>query len=152
MVALVTSILVSVLMSVGIFVYASRRPEGTPVTWGEAMVGSTYVFFLAFLAYGIVPHQWLTLAENEWGFRADKIVYGWGNFLQPKSQGGNFPFDITLRAVSDAIAAGLYIVFIGAQIWMWSFWQKRAQRSKDKAAAAAEIDKSTYGRPLMKQG
>ena len=61
MVALVTSILVSALMSVGIFWYARRRPVGTPLTWGEAMVGAAYVFFLSFLAYGVVPHQWLTL-------------------------------------------------------------------------------------------
>ncbi len=152
MAALVTSMLVSVLMTLGIFWYAKRRPVDAELTWGEAMVGSVYVFFLCFLVYGIVPHQWLTLAENEWGFRADKIVYGWGNVVQPISEGGHFPFNITLRAVSDGIATVLYVVFVAAQVWIWAFWQKRAQRAKDAASVTPEIDKSTYGRPLVKRG
>ncbi len=152
MAALVTSILVSVLMTFGIFAYAKRRPVDADLTWGEAMVGSVYVFTLCFLVYGIVPHQWLTLAENEWGFRADKIVYGWGDIVRPISEGGHFPFDITLRAVSDAVAAGLYIVFVAGQVWLWAWWQKRAQRAKEAASSVPEIDKSTYGRPLVKRG
>ena len=152
MVALVTSILVSVLMSVGVFIYAKRRPLDASLTWGEAMVASVYVFFLCFMVYGVVPHQWLILAENEWGFRADKILWGVGGIIRPKSQGGWFPFDITLRAVSDAVAAGMYIVFVAAQVMMWSSWQNRAKKAKEKLASAGQIDKSSYGRPLVKQG
>lgn len=148
MVALVTSILFSLAMTYGVLWYAKRRPVGTPVSWGEAMVGSVYVFFLSFLAYGVIPHQWLVLAENELSWRADRIVFGPGNILQPQSQGGWFPFDITYRTVSDSIAAGFYIVFLGAQIWLWSAWQGR-----DKAAAkSTAVVTSTYGRPLIKQG
>jgi hypothetical protein len=151
MAALITSIVVSLAMSWGIFWYAQRRPVGTPVTWGEAMVGSTYVFFLAFLAYGVVPHQWLTLAENEWGFRADRILYGVGDIVKPISRGGWFPFDITYRALSDTVAVIFYVVFLGAQIWMWARWQNRTQISDSKAKAALE-QTSSFGRPLIKQG
>ena len=151
MAALVTSIVVAVLMAVAIFWYAKRRPVGTSVTWGEAMVGAVWVYFLAFLAYGVIPHQWLTLAENEWGFRGDRILYGPGNIVQPISQGGWFPFDITYRAISDTIAVVFYVVFLGVQIWMWARWQNRSQRAEARTQAAL-AKTSSFGRPLIKQG
>ncbi len=151
MAALVTSTVVAILMSVLIFAYAKRRPVGTPVTWGEAMVGSVYVFFLAFLAYGVIPHQWLTLAENEWGFRADRILYGKGDIVRPISQGGWLPFDITYQALSDTVAVLFYAVFLGAQIWMWAAWQSRGKTAEAKSQAALATT-SSFGRPLIKQG
>jgi hypothetical protein len=147
-VALITSILVLVAMTIGVLRYAKRRPVGTPVTWGEAIVGAVYVYLMTFLAYGVVPHQWLTLAENEFGWRASKLVYGPGNILQSKSLGGSFPFDLTYRSVSDSIAALFYIVFLAGQIGLWLVWQNRGKRA-DKGT---QIVKSTYGRPLIKQG
>jgi hypothetical protein len=140
----------TIAMSAALFIYGSRRPEGTPLTWGEAMLGSVWVFFLAFLAYGIVPHQWLTLAENEWSFRADRIVELWG-LVRPQSLGGWFPFDITYRAVSDTIATLFYGVFIVAQIVMFLRWQDRTKRAESKTQAAL-AKTSSFGRPLIKQG
>ncbi len=151
MVALVTSILVAVVMAVGIFWYAGRRPVGTPVTWGEALVGSVYVFFLAFLAYGVIPHQWLTMAENEFNFRADRLLVGPGEILKPIHQGGWVPFDIPYRALSDTVAVIFYVVFLGLQIWMWARWQNRDKRAESKALLASN-QTSSFGRPLLKQG
>ncbi|MGH1490501.1 MAG: hypothetical protein ACRBK7_14120 [Acidimicrobiales bacterium] len=151
MAALVTSTLVGILMTVGILAYAKRRPVGTPVTWGEAMIGSTYVFFLAFLAYGVIPHQWLTLAENEWSFRADRIMFGKGDIIKPISQGGWFPVDITYQAISDTVAVLFYVVFLGMQIWLWAAWQNRDKTAESKAKAALS-QTSSFGRPLIKQG
>lgn len=148
MVALITSLLATVLMTVGVLWYAKRRPVGTPVTWGEAMLGAAYVFWLHFLAYGIVPHQWLTLAENELSWRADRMVFGPGNIIQPQSQGGWFPVDITYRTISDSIGSAFYIVFLVGQIWLWLAWQGRGKKAEKSTA----VVKSTYGRPLVKQG
>lgn len=141
MVALVVSIIAAVVMTIGILWYARRRPKGTPDTWGEAMLGSAYVFFLAFLAYGIIPHQWLTLAENELSWRADRLV------VSP-ADGPLIPFDITYRTLSDSIAGVFYVIFLGGQIWLWLVWQNR-DKQKDKST---EVVKSSYGRPLVKQG
>ncbi len=151
MAAFVTSTIVTIAMCVAVFVYGRRRPVGTPVTWGEAMIGSAWVFFIAFMAYGVIPHQWLTMAENEWSFRADRIVSGPYGIVRPISQGGWFPFDITYRAISDSVAALLYVIFIGVQIWMWSLWQNRGSRAEAKAQAALARS-SSFGRPLIKQG
>ena len=35
--------------------YAKRRPKGTPISWGEAMLAAVYVFGTMFLAFGVVP-------------------------------------------------------------------------------------------------
>ena len=65
MVAFVISVMISVLLVAPIMVYARRRPIDAELTWGEAMVAATYVFFLLFWVYGVVPHQWLQWADSE---------------------------------------------------------------------------------------
>ncbi len=151
MVAFVTSIIVSLVMIGGIFWYRSKRPAGQAVTWGEAMLGSTYVFFLIFIIFGVVPHQWLTWAENELGWRSDRFFFGWGDFVRPQSQDGWFPFDITYRAISDSIAVGIYVIYGGGTILTWLLWQNRGADKEAKAKKALE-KRTTYGRPLVKQG
>lgn len=147
MVALVSSILITILLAAGIVWYGKRRPVGAPLTWGEAMLAAVYCFFLAFMAYGIVPHQWLMLAENEWSWRADRIVVGPGEVLLPMAQDGWLPFTLTYRVLGDSIAVGIYVLAVGAHIALFAFWQNRG-----KAAPAATPVRSTYGRPLVKRG
>ena len=139
MVAFVFSVLVTIAGAAVVVAYAGRRPVGTPLTWGEAMVASMFLFFLMFLAYGIVPHQWLTWADNELGWRSDKILFGPGDAFDTA-----LPFTLTYLVVRDLIATGIYIVFFGAQIYLWMWWQNRG-REKPK-----EIETSAYGRPLVK--
>jgi hypothetical protein len=40
----------------------------------------------------------------------------------------------------------IYIAFLGLQIYMFSWWQKRG-----KKAPSTEVETSTYGRPLVKK-
>lgn len=147
MAALVTSIIASLLLTGVILWWGKRTAVDYVDTWGTAMVLATVVFFQLFLVFGIVPHQWLTLAENEWSFRADRLWDAWG-LLTAQSQGGWFPFDITYRTLSDSIAALIYIVYLGAMIKMWIDWQGRDK----KATETTEVVSSTYGRPLVKRG
>ena len=140
MVAFILSIVVTLGLVAGAMWYGQRRPPGTPVTWGEAMIAATVVFFGLFLAYGIVPHQWLAWADTELQWRADRIVVGPGNIVAD-----GLPFTVTYRVIRDIIAAGIYVVFLGAHIAVWILWQKRGQE-KPK-----EIVTSPYGRPLVKK-
>jgi hypothetical protein len=117
------------------------------VTWGEAMVGSLVVFFLMFWVYGVVPHQWLTWADNELNWRVDKILYGPGEILKSQEDGGWSPIRINYIVVRDLIAVGIYIVALGGNIWMWSAWQKRGEQQADKP-----VERSQFGRPLVKEG
>jgi len=125
--------------------YSKRRPVGTPVTWAEAMLAAMYVFVLFFLAYGVVPHQFITHADAELNWRPDKILTG------PEVGGQGLleylPFEITYQVIRDIIVVGIYAVFLGLQIFMWSFWQNRGKKKP-----SLELPASTYGRPLVKKG
>ena len=139
MVAFVMGLVALGLAVAVVLVVARRRPVGAPVTWGEAMAAATYAFFVMFLAYGIVPHQWLAWADNELNWRADKILYGPGDLLD------KLPFTLTYQVIRDVIAAGIYIVFLGGQVYLWSMWQARGKTKP------AELPVSSYGRPLVKK-
>ncbi len=147
MVAFVTSLIVTAVVVGGILAYQKRRPAGQVVTWGEAMVGSLVVFFLMFLVYGVVPHQWLTWADNELNWRVDKILYGPGDILKSQEDGGWSPIRINYIVLRDLIAVGIYIIALGGNILMWSAWQKRGEQQ-----AEMPVERSQFGRPLVKEG
>ena len=147
MVAFVLSSLIAIVITGGIVAYAQRRPKGTPHTWGEAMFGAMIVFFLFFWVYGVVPHQWLTWADNELQWRADKTFHGWGEILKPEAEGGWLPLTITYVVIRDLIAVGIYVVALGANMWMWSMWQSRGKAGEEKAP-----ERSTFGRPIVREG
>ena len=144
-VALIFSLVLTTVMTLAIIPMAKRRPIGTPLSWGEAMFAAVYIFFVMFLAYGVVPHQWLTHADGELNWRADRMVIG------PKLGSQHLleylPFSFTRQVFRDIIAAGIYIVFLGLQVFVWVWWQKRG-----KSAAGAKQLTSAYGRPLVKRG
>lgn len=144
--AFITSFVVTMLLTLAIVPIAKRRRPGTPLSWGEAMLAAVYSFFVMFLAYGVVPHQWLTHVQNELGWRADKPFLGWGDFLKAKSKGGSFPFEINYLQIGDMLVVGIYGFFLGLQIYLWGWWQKRG-----KAVKSTELAMSTYGRPLVKK-
>ena len=132
--------LVALVVCVAIIVaYSRRRAPGTPITWGEAMGAAAFVYFTMFLAYGIVPHQWLAWADNELNWRADKILYGPGDIV------AKLPFTVTYQVLRDLVAAGLYVVFLGGMVFLWSMWQNRGKTKP------AELPVSSYGRPLVKK-
>ena len=139
MVAFIFSLVATFAAASVVPLYAKRRPKGAPLTWGEAMVGAVYVFFVMFLAWGIMPHQWLTYADNVLQWRKDKILNGPADII------AKLPFTITYEAVRDIIAVGLYGVTLGGMMALWSQWQARGQE-KPK-----ELPTSAYGRPLVKK-
>jgi hypothetical protein len=145
MVAFLTSLVATIAITAGVMLYGRRRPVGTPITWGETMAGSVIVFLAIFLIYGVVPHQWLAFADNELGWRKDKIFAG-PNSVTTKSLSLDLPLTISYESIRDVIAAGIYIVALGVQIALWSMWQNRGKK-KPK-----EIPTSAFGRPLVKAG
>ena len=152
MVALVVSILILVAGIAISVLIGRRRPIGTPLTWGEAFVAGTFVFALMLLAYGVIPHQWLEYADNEMLWRADKlllavssdgVVFG----QEAKTAGGTGRVIINYQAIRDIVAAGFYIVFLAAQIILWSKWQKRGRVTE---GSPKEVT-SRFGRPVLKK-
>lgn len=152
MAAFVSSMII-LFLGVALCMYVgARRPLGTPLTWGEAMVAGTYAFGLMLLAYGIVPHQWLTYADNELLWRPDKLLVGissagvvWGD--DAKSLGGTGRVLINYQAIRDIIATVLYVVFLGGQMYLWAIWQKRGR----KKPGDVEEARSRFGRPVLRK-
>ena len=140
MVAFIASILGLLLGMAVIVRYLVKRPVDASLTWGEAMIASTYVFFVMFLAYGIVPHQWLAWADNELKWRKDKLLLGPGDVIQQA-----LPFEVSYEALRDLIAVGIYGVMLVLHVALWMIWQNRGK------AKPAELPTSPYGRPLVRR-
>ena len=145
MVQFLVSIVFSLILIGAAVWYMKRRPADAVTTWGEAMAGAFYVFLVFFLVYGVVPHYWLNWADGDLSWRPDKIVYGPGNILKPQADGGPLPVTISYQTLRDIIAVGIYGVFIGANVALWTQWQNRG-----KTAPAEPV--SEYGRPLVREG
>lgn len=156
-----TFLLLLVMVGVAVVV-ARRRPIGARLTWGEAFVAGLYIYALLFVAYGVVPHQWLAYADTTLKWRSDTI----GIPLGPLGGGilkGHFGiqhgrlwpagiplphgrFIVTAQALRDIVASALYGVFLGANFGGWLWWQKRGK----KKAEVPELV-SAYGRPLVRK-
>ena len=150
MVALLVSTLM-LIVGIALCLYVGqRRPPGTPLTWGEAFVGGTFVFAVMMLAYGVVPHQWLTFADNDLLWRPDKLMFGistggfvWGN--DAATLGGRGKIIVNYQAIRDIVAAVMYIVFLAGQVYLWSVWQKRGRKKPQVEVSSA------FGRPVMRK-
>ena len=135
----------------GLLEYARRRPVDAPVTWGGAMVGATFSFFLMFWIYGVVPHWWLVFADSELNWRADRMLVGpalpdwWAPGQNLLSWA--LPFDLTYRVARDVIATVIYGFALGAQIALHAIWQNR-----DRPPVEVPEPASPYGRPLVREG
>ena len=148
LVAFVASFLVVIVACGLITLYGRHRPVDAPVTWGEAIFGATLVFALMFWAYGVVPHQWLQWANNELGWTPSKKLF---TADQYETAGIALPpMEINYEKIRDVVVVGIYVIFVGMQVAMFSAWQKRGKRAEQRAQR--ELAPSTYGRPLVKQG
>lgn len=143
--AFLFSFFITGFLSYLVIVVGKRRPVDRKATWGEAMFGSAYVFFVLFLAFGVVPHQWIDHADKDLGWRKDKLIFGPFDLLKPQEFGGQFPFTISYEAVRDIVVLVIHGIYIGLFIYLFVWWQKRGE------VKPAAIASSSYGRPLVKK-
>ena len=143
MVALVTSILITGLMIYGVVACGTRRPIDRRTSWGEAMVGATFVFMLFMMVFGVVPDRWVRLTDNEWGWSVERMLFTEGQFID-----GNPitfpPFRMDLKKVSDIVVVVEHIVALVGLPFIWLWWQKRDEKKPTVEPV------SDFGRPLMK--
>jgi hypothetical protein len=134
-------------MAIGLAILFSllKRPKpNRPATWAECLAGAVGVFALMGLAYGVIPHEWITFSDAYLRWDTSRYVVRSGQevlFFE-------FPFDINQQAVRDIIASGIYIVFLGLNVFLFVKWQ---DRGKVEESAAEETPKvSRFGRPLRR--
>jgi hypothetical protein len=144
-VSFLVSLIASTLLTLVAIPFGKRRPVGTSLSWGEAMLASAYAFGVMFLAFGICPNQWIAHADGDLGWDRTKIIYGPGGILKPESLGGWNPITLQYEAVRDIVVVLLHAYYFGLLIFLWTWWQKRGRTT------AREIETSTYGRPLVKK-
>jgi hypothetical protein len=144
-IAFATSLLIALSGNAAVLLYSKRRVPGSPLSWGEAMAAAIFVFLIMNLWYGVVPHQWITLADSEWGWRSDRIVYGIGDIFKPEALGGFLPVTITYQVLRDLVVLAIYGAALTLHVFHFAHWQNR---SKVKAEI---VPTTTYGRPLARK-
>ncbi len=149
MVALFSSLIVGIAGVAVIVAVGKRRASDARLTWGEAMAAAAFAFFMFFWWYGVIPHQWLTLAEAGWDWSSAKTVWGPGEILRPEAEGGWLPLTINYLHLKDLVAVLIYGVGLAGLIAIWAWWNDRDKRAD---AAAAVVPTSSYGRPLVRKG
>ena len=143
--AFLVSFFATMALSLAIIVYGKRRSVDRPLLWGEALLASVYIFAVLFLAFGVVPHQFIDHADKDLGWSRDKIIFGPGGILKPESAGGWNPITLQYEALRDIVAVLIHAVLFGLYIFLAIWWQKRGD------VKPKELPTSTYGRPLVKK-
>ena len=143
MIAFATSLLFGIVGSVAVVAYGKRRKPGQSLSWGEAMVAAVFAFILMMLWYGVIPHQWITLADAEWAWRSDRIFFGPLDVFKP---GRFLPLTVTYVVLRDFVTLGIYGAGLTLHVGLWMHWQNR---SKTKAVV---VPTTAYGRPLARKG
>jgi hypothetical protein len=141
-IAFATAVIAALLGNVAVVLYSRRRAPGRYLTWGEAMLAAVFAFLLFNLWYGVVPHQWITLADKEWGWRSDRIFFGPFDLFEPNRF---LPFTISYQSLRDIVVALIYGVALSLHIFHWAQWQNRAKPKPEIVPTTA------YGRPLARK-
>jgi hypothetical protein len=98
-----------------------------------------------FIAFGVVPHQFIDHADKNLGWRKDKVIFGPFDILKPQSLGGQFPFDVSYEAIRDIVVVVIHVFYFVIMGLIFAWWQKRG------AVKTKEVETSSYGRPLMRK-
>jgi hypothetical protein len=116
-------------------------------TWAQAMAGAVLAWALMILAYGSIPHEWLTFANGHLKWDESHYLVRSGQEIGPFNW---LNFDIDKRALADTVATLIYIVMLGFNIFLFSAWQKRPEAKDDTGEAGEDkvVGTSAFGRPV----
>ena len=115
---------------------------GRKMTWARASIGATLFSALMIILFGIIPNQWLTLAQATWQWTPQRIAFSLPRWLTLNNE-----IAISYSAIKDAVSGGYSVVVTGAIVVAMIKWQTR-DASAPKAAPPEPV--SPYGRPLRK--
>src|SRR6478736_8729923 len=95
-----------------------RRPKKSsePATWAQTFLGAMAVWVMLTLGYGVIPSEWIIFGNSYLNFDSS-------TFLLHKNS--VVPFDITRDKFVDGVAAGIYVVVLVLNVYLFAAWQKR---------------------------
>ena len=114
------------------------------MTWARASLGAALFAALTMILFGIIPNQWLTLAQGTFSWTSQKVV-----FTIPKWLVLNNEIAVSYGAIKDVVS-GTYSVIVLAGTALGMYWWQI--HSKKTTTAPPPEPVSTYGRPLTKVG
>ncbi len=152
--AIIVNVVLVFLVAHSLLLVASRKPQPADhqASWAACFAGAVAVFALMTLAYGIVPHEWMTFANGylQWGdtskflFQSnqDMLIFPW-----------SWPFSMDYPALRDIVVSGIYVVLLGLNVMLFVKWQSR-NTVPDAAPApdTAPAKRSRFGRPVRRGG
>ncbi len=106
----------------------SRRPiqPGQEATWAQTILGSLLVWMMFVLGYGVIPSEWIIFGNSYLNFDSSAYIIKQGQWATHVP-----PFNITRDKFVDAIAAGIYVVVLVLNVWLFAAWQKRKAAEPD---------------------
>ncbi|MGF1616833.1 MAG: hypothetical protein ACFCU2_03375 [Acidimicrobiia bacterium] len=115
------------------------------LTWSRAMFAAFLAWIELLLLFGIVPSEWLNLAQTDLDWSSQRVALTIPPFLILGNE-----VDISWAVVKDLISTGWHLVMIPAV----AIFALQVQRMYDGRPASAEKpeSKSPYGRTLVKGG
>lgn len=115
------------------------------MTWSRAMFAAFLAWLELLLLFGIVPSEWLNLAQTDLDWSSQRVALTIPPFLMLGNE-----VDISWAVVKDLISTGWHLVMIPAV----AIFALQVQRMYDGRPASAEKpeSKSPYGRTLVKGG
>ncbi|HSR14742.1 MAG TPA: hypothetical protein VLL51_03275 [Gemmatimonadales bacterium] len=116
---------------------------GRPLTWVRAAVGAFLFTVEAIILFGVVPNQWLTLAQGTFEWTQQKIAFTLPTWLTLNNE-----VSISYGTIKDIVSGGYSATMLGLIAVAAYQLQERAKR-KDQPPP---LRVSAYGRPMVKGG
>jgi hypothetical protein len=129
--------------ALGLAMLVSRdpRPQDRQTTWAEAMAGAVGVFFLFTLAYGVIPHEWITFSDKYLQWTPDKFVFE------------TYAIKPNYQQLRDFVVVLIYGAFVGANLRLWVMWQQRLVPQPEPVSEEGKVLRtSRFGRPVKARG
>lgn len=134
-----TLVLVVAVVVIGALARRPRSPE--PATWAASIAGAVLTLALMALAYGVVPHEWLTYASAKLNWGKDTYIFETNSLI---------PVSLPRQGLADLVAVLIYGGMLTLNVALFVMWQKRPVRTAEDGEAPERTPKGTsaFGRPV----
>jgi len=128
-------ILFAIGLGAAAWVIHKPKKSSEPATWAQTVLGAMFVWFMFALGYGVIPHEWLTFGNSYLNFDSSSYVIKYSQWAHNLP-----PFAITRDKVVDAVAALIYVIVLGLNIYFFAAWQKRKVAEPASASETSETE------------